>query len=121
MSHKAIIATAICTLFLTGCAGNKPLYHWGSYQQLVLDSYTAPGKADAATQIEKLTTDIQQARDSGQNIAPGVHAQLGLMYAEQGQAASSLASFEQEKRLFPESTQFINGLINRANTTGTAQ
>jgi len=112
-NFKMVVPLIVGLLLMTGCAANKPLYHWGSYEQLILSSYTKPGEADAATQIDKLTADIQQAESSGQKVAPGVFAHLGLKYAEQGRQLESINAFQQEKLLFPEhlSSMFSNTLL----------
>ena len=115
---EMVVPLLVGLLLMTGCTANKPLYHWGSYEQLILSSYTKPGEADAVTQIDKLTSDIQQAESSGQKVAPGVFAQLGLMYAEQGKQLESINAFQQEKVLFPESARFIDGLMERAQKAG---
>ena len=118
LNNTRLTPLLIGVLLMSGCATNKPLYHWGDYEQLILSSYTKPGEADAATQIQKLTADIQLAESSGQKVAPGVFAQLGLMYAEQGQQLDSIKAFEQEKTQFPESALFIDGLMERAKKAG---
>lgn len=115
---KTLAALTIAALLLSGCASNKPLYHWGSYEQLILSSYTEPGRAEPLVQIEKLTTGIEQAQANGQKVAPGIFAHLGLMYAELGRVAQSMAAFEQEKLHFPESAIFIDGLMERAKNAG---
>lgn len=99
---------------LSGCA--KPaneMYYWGEYEQLIHDMYVEPGKADAVMQIEKLTADIQKAESEGKQVPPGLYAHLGLMYISQGKAAQGEAALLEEKKLYPESTVFIQGLIER--------
>lgn len=113
-SMKAVMVM-VALLFLAGCAGKQTHYHWGEYESIVQSMYVEPGSQDPATQIEKLTTDIQQAENKGKPVAPGIYAHLGFMYAIDGKVELSTAAFEQEKALYPESAIFIDGMLKRAN------
>ncbi len=117
-NQSRLVVGLTCLVLLTGCSTNKTLYHWGSYQQVILDSYTKPGSVDSLTQINTLTADIQKAESSEAKIPPGLYAQLGLMYAQQGMGQDSRAAFAKEKELFPESSRFIDGLINSDKLKG---
>lgn len=101
--------------FIAGCAPvHKDMYYWGEYESLLHDMYENPGEAAPDVQIEKLITDIQQARDSGKNTPPGIYAHLGFVYASQGDLNKAKSAFSKEKKLYPESAVFINGLMKRA-------
>lgn len=101
---------AIALIAAGGCAA-RPLYHWGSYEDLVYQMYTSPGKADPATQIERLSRDISAAESRGERVAPGVHLHLGWVYAQQGNPQAARQEMEAEKRLFPESTRLVDRLL----------
>jgi hypothetical protein len=101
---------ALCGL--SACA-SREIYHWGRYEGLVYDMYAKPGKADAGTQIAQLTEDIDQAHAVGKPVPPGVHAQLGYVYYQQGNLGGAEREFQTEKTLFPESAPFIDGLLQR--------
>lgn len=112
MSGRAaarFVALALAAL-AAGC-GPGPLYHWGHYEALVYEMYAHPGKAEPAEQIEVLSTDITRAAAAGRSVPPGVHAHLGYMYLQQGNAMAARAQFETEKRLFPESAAFMDRLL----------
>lgn len=105
----------LLSIFLiTGCTTNKDIYYWGEYEQLIHDAYIKPGSADPATQIEKLNADIQKAQGMGKRVAPGIYAHLGFLYAVEGKDSQSKTAFQQEQTLYPESTIFIDGMLNRA-------
>jgi len=113
------LAISFGILSMTGCMQPKPnIYYWGNYEQLVHDMYLKPGSADAPTQIEKLSSDLQNAESRGLKIHPGLYAQLGFMYALEGRMVEMESAFNQEKSLFPESTIFIDGLLKRAKRQG---
>jgi len=103
-------------LVITGCnlAPNHQ-YYWGEYENLIYDSYNKPGSATPELQIQKITQDIEQAKENRKKIPPGLYAHLGMMYAFQGNKSLALAAFNEEKRLFPESSALIDGMIKRSN------
>lgn len=105
------IISIIC-ISITGCA-EPSLYHWGEYESLTYDIFHNPGKADPLTQILKLREDIETAHAEGKMVPPGIHAHLGYMYYLQQNLSEAREAFETEKRLFPESETFINGIIKR--------
>jgi len=119
--NTRILTAAALAMALTGCASQQNLYHWGEYETLVYKMYNEPGAADPQTQIAELTADIEQAEQSGKKVAPGIYAHLGYMYALANNPAKSQAAFATEKQLFPESSQFIDRLLNKAQTQGEAQ
>lgn len=112
-----LFTIAVSVWLLSGCAStaSNDIYYWGEYEQLIHDMYINPGKADAVMQIEKLTADIQKAESTGKRVPPGLYAHLGLMYSSQGQAAQAEAALREEQKLYPESTKFIQGLMDRAS------
>ncbi|MFV0438248.1 MAG: DUF4810 domain-containing protein [Desulfopila sp.] len=113
-----ITGIAVVPLFalmlLGGCAPKQSIYYWGEYEEVIHDMYTSPGKADPATQIEKLTATIQQAQSEGKPVPPGLYAHLGMIYAKDGNSTLAREAFNEEKLHFPESAIFIDGLLVRA-------
>ncbi len=99
---------------MVGCVPqSSSLYYWGGYERLIYTMYKQPGSADAVTQIQVLTADIQRAAGTGKPVAPGVYAHLGMMYASQGDVDKAVNALNMEKQLYPESTVMIDGMIGR--------
>lgn len=101
-----------------GC--QSTLYDWGSYQQSVWLTYAQPNEdgADVGKQIDVLAKEIRQTESRAKagkpsRVPPGKYAHLGYLYALQGDRVSARQAFEAEKRLYPESTTFIDGLLAR--------
>ena len=116
---KVIIVGLASAWLASGCVqGHKDMYYWGEYESILQDMYTEPGSAGFDVQIEKLTTDIQRAADDGKPTPPGIYAHLGFVYATQGNSVKAKQSFIKEKKLYPESATFINGLMKRAFKRG---
>lgn len=101
-----------CSIMI-GCAASEPLYYWGDYEELIYQMYIEPGAADSATQVAKLKEDINKASTAGKPVPPGLHAHLGYMYFLQSDTHAAVLEFEMEKKLFPESTKFVDGLMGR--------
>lgn len=111
IKNKGIMIVALVGVLLGGCTANKPLYHWGSYENLVRTMYVEPGEAPSALQIEKLTADIELSEASGQAVPPGLYAHLAMMYAAEGKPGLAREALEKEKQLFPESSRLIDTLL----------
>ena len=106
----SLMIAALCAL--NACA-SKDIYYWGRYEEFIYDMYVNPGKADPSTQVAKLTEDIDKARAAEKPVPPGVHAHLGFLYYQLGNLGSARQEFQTEKTLFPESTPFIDGILQR--------
>jgi len=109
---RLILCALSGALLLAGCGGG-PLYRWGHYEQLVYQMYVQPGKAEPGVQVEKLSRDIAEAESKGVLVPPGVHLHLGYMHLLQGNAGAARQEMEAEKRLFPESSVFVDRLLAR--------
>lgn len=109
------LAAGISVLFITGCVSNNTQYYWGQYETVIYKNHIKPEEVPPITQIEILEADIAKANTSNKPVPPGVYAHLGLMYAAAGNKELAIASLNKEKELFPESTAFVDGLIERAN------
>lgn len=108
------IFTAITlTLAVVGCKTTAPLYYYGDYNKAVY-SYFKGEDSTLEEQISALELTIENAAAKGRNIAPGIHAHLGMLYFETGNPQQGELHFQTEKQLFPESTQYIDFLLNSA-------
>ncbi|MFY8274463.1 DUF4810 domain-containing protein [Pseudoalteromonas sp. SSDWG2] len=110
---KKFILIAVFAVAATGCKTVEPLYYYGDYNASVYNYF----KAEDSTieeQIAALEEVIERAAAQGKNIAPGIHAHLGMLYFESGDSTQGAAHFEQEKMLFPEATQYIDFLLKSA-------
>ena len=95
-------------LLLAACAGPKSLYHWGNYPDTIYSYYDNNG--DWSAQEQSLKKIIHAANAGNRKVAPGVYAQLGLVYSRQGRDDEASDAFEQEQALYPESAAFMQRL-----------
>ncbi|WDT85861.1 DUF4810 domain-containing protein [Alteromonas sp. 009811495] len=110
---KKIIFSFALVLGLVGCKTTEPLYYYGEYNTAVY-SYFKGEDTTLEEQILALEETIELAVAQNKSIAPGIHAHLGMLYFETGNAALGEQHFETEKQLFPESQQYIDFLLSSA-------
>ncbi|MET0288733.1 MAG: DUF4810 domain-containing protein [Pseudoxanthomonas sp.] len=103
---------ALCALLsLTACAHRpQSIYQWGSYQDQVYRHFKGEGPEG---QIQALEKDIQVTRASNRQIPPGLHAHLGMLYAEIGNDGKARESLLAEKTIYPESTAYMDLLLKK--------
>ena len=99
---------------INGCASKPTLYHWGSYEDMLYNMYVKPSKATPLIQIRLIIEDFHKANAKQFKVAPGIYAHLGMLYAQIGDKPAAISALKMEKKLFPESTVMIDGLISRA-------
>ena len=97
---------------LSGCQTRKSLYNWGNYETVNYLTYAKPGKATLDYQREQLEDDLEDSSKLGAH--PGLHAQLGYVYFQLGRVDDAVKQFAAEKTLFPESTIFMDRMIDKA-------
>lgn len=114
MSRILCLSTlTIGVMLLAGCQTARPLYHWGSYEAGLYSSYAKPGKLTVEERIAQLEADVRAAKAKGVPPHPGLHAQLGYLYLQKGDAGTARGHFETEKALFPEATALMDRLIGK--------
>jgi len=113
----AAVLAAMLAATLGGCVtAPRPLYAWGSYQELVYASYKNPGETPPERQVELLEKDYQQALAMHARMPPGWHAHLGVLYYQLGKADEAVRELNTEKAEFPESTVFVDRLLANARS-----
>ena len=109
-----LVIASVFVLILAGCGGGpKYLYYWGSYEDSIYNMYVEPGKSSVTDEINRLEEQIEKTVNSGQFVPPGLHAHLAYLYVTQGDYATAMIHFQEEKAKFPESASFIDGTIER--------
>jgi len=105
-------------LLLAGCStkANKSLYNWDNYQTTVYQYYQGD-KVGPEEQIASLKESIEKSRATNKAVPPGLHAQLGLLYANTGHTDLAFQEFNTEKSLFPESATYMDFLLKNKGKT----
>ena len=101
-------------IILTACAANSPrqsLYYWGDFQD---QQYTyLKGKTGPEEGILALEKIREEASSKGKNVPPGLMAQLGILYGMTGRTDRFEEDLQAEKRLFPESSAYVDFLLKK--------
>ena len=100
----------LCGCLIGGCTTTPQLYHWGSYENQIYANLTATSSPE--TQIDAMEK-ILQTHSTNKPLPPGFHAHLGLLYGQVGKIDQMREQFLIEKQLFPESTAFMDFLLNK--------
>jgi len=98
--------------FISACS-NPTLYQWGKYEDLLYKRYVKPGSISPQEEISALELQLEKTYSKELLPPPGLHAHLAYLYISDGQYSRALEHFQAEKKLFPASEHFINGLIDR--------
>jgi hypothetical protein len=111
-----IIATASV---LAACASTpRANFYWGSYESSL---FAYSKKPDRLPAYKKSLEDAVARGRSKNMMAPGLLAELGYVYLEEGDTNKALALFEEEMSRFPESKTFMSTVIERARSNAKTQ
>jgi hypothetical protein len=103
---RAIVVAAVTVVSASGCAAHSQ-YKWGSYEQNLYSYYKSPNaEPELVAALEEATGDL----DEGQRVAPGLFAELGMLYMNAGRNAEARRCFDQELHYWPESSVMIAAL-----------
>lgn len=110
---KKILFVLAITAVLAGCKTKDPIYYHGQYNAVVYNYFKAEDMT-ISEQVQALEELVDTAKAKNKSIAPGIHAHLGMLYFELGNANLGLEHFNTETELFPESKPYIDFLVNSA-------
>ena len=110
-NFKRAAMLALAAAVLTGCATPpKTMYQWEGYQPQVYQYLKGESPEQQIAAMEK---DLQTISAKGNNVPPGFHAHLGMLYSVAGKPDQVVTQFEDEKKLFPESTPYMDFLLGK--------
>ena len=103
------IAILAFLVVCTGCATQKPLYHWGHYEDDLYGMYKKP--ENSKEYQETLRMIIERCEEKGRKVPPGIRAEYGYCLYKEGKLDEAIACFRKERELWPESYALMNTLI----------
>jgi hypothetical protein len=109
MTRLLIASAVIAAACAAGCAYQKDLYHWDSYEDDLYASYKNPERSKQYH--ETLRRIIQRSEERGWKTPPGIYAEYGYCLYVEGKLDEAIACFEKERSLWPESAVLMNTLI----------
>ncbi len=113
LRHMAVLFGALLTV---GCAQppTKPLYMWENFPrqqyEVLLGTPTA-----IEEQIRTMQAHADKASASGAELPPGFRAHLGMLQLSAGNTGEARTLWETEKKVFPESSVYMEQLLKRLN------
>jgi hypothetical protein len=108
-----LMSVVVLPVLVTGCvSAPKTLYNWEGYQAQAYLSLQGDGFV-IEEQIIKLEEIMRKLKTENQSLPPGFRAQLGLLYSKNGRMDLAQQMWIEEKTIFPESSVFMNFLINK--------
>lgn len=105
---RTVLLLVLCTVAVS-CAP-QTRFAWGGYENSLYRYSKSP------EQRENYREALEKAVAKGQEdnrVAPGLLAELGYLALEDGDSTRSVAYFEQEMTLFPESRPFMESVIKK--------
>ena len=110
---RLTIAITGFTLFLlTGCVQNK--YNWNGYDKGLYEAYKDPNQV-VALQI-KLQETIDTLEKEKQVVPPGLYAELGTLYLQEGDVEKAKKYYAKERDAWPESKTLMDTLIKNLDS-----
>ena len=111
-SRIGAAATMAAAALLSGCAA-PGMYQWGSYDQLLYQSYKNPEKTLELRQA--LEVHVLKLQAANQKVAPGLFAEIGTLYFQSGDTGKAVVFYTKERNEWPESKGLMDALIKNSD------
>jgi len=108
----SLLITSFLLLTVVGCAQNK--YNWNGYDKGLYDAYKDPNQI-IALQI-RLQETIDALEKEKQVVPPGLYAELGTLYLQEGNIEKAKFYYAKERDAWPESKTLMNVLIKNLDS-----
>jgi hypothetical protein len=107
-SHPLLLMVLTSTLLTSCTAPSASGFYWGQYPQTLYAYKKKPAPTTRLRHQNELLRLIDYANNHNTRVPPGVYAELGKLYWDQGEEAIAFGYFQKEQQLYPESTVLIN-------------
>jgi hypothetical protein len=117
MNHicRVLLVVLLAVLF-AGCAPQKAsMYYFGKTDATLYATKKEPTEENFLKLLQSLEDVITQSQQRGLKVPPGIHAHLGYLYLLEKKTEQATASFNEEKRLYPEATVFMERMIEKTD------
>jgi len=112
MKMRIVLAGLI--LALAGCSSvSQGGYYWGNYSLSYFEMVKDRSAETIAKRISALEDIIAQSKERDLRVPPGIHAELGMLFVEEGRTEDGMVQFQNEVSVYPESQPFIERLVSR--------
>jgi hypothetical protein len=120
LKSPRLVGLLVGACLLSGCAttSSGPKFYWGTYEHSL---YVYSKKPD---QREEYRSSLEKAIEQGRttnSMAPGLLAELGYLYLEDGDSDKAITLFQEEMTRFPESKVFLTAVVEHAKANPPAK
>ncbi len=103
-SHLFSISLFVSATLLASCTTPSPSgFYWGRYPQTLYAYKKKPSPPTRMQHQNELMRLIDYANSHNTRVPPGVYAELGKLYLDQGDEPIAFNYFQKEQQLYPES------------------
>ncbi len=103
-SHLFTISLFVSVTLLASCTTPSPSgFYWGRYPQTLYAYKKKPSPTTRMQHQNELMRLIDYANSHNTRVPPGVYAELGKLYLDQGDEVIAFNYFQKEQQLYPES------------------
>lgn len=110
---KKFLLLGCATFLLISCTSSKKLYDWKNYESASYQYYKKQTPEASLELMKTYETMIKNPKGTRKTIAPGIYAEYGYFLLQNGKKEEGIAMLKKEKELYPESSAFMDRLINR--------
>lgn len=107
---RTLVALVTASVLFSGCA-TPARFEWGGYEGALYAYAKKPDRRPEYRKALELAIDKGRATD---RVAPGLIAELGYLYLEDGDTERAATLFGEEMQRFPESKPFLSSVVARA-------
>lgn len=113
---SALIAALV--IFIAGCATPNTGYYWENYSGTLYNYKKNPDDKTMDKHMAMLQKIINKNESKGARVPPGIHAELGYLFAKKGEKALAAEQFQKEMTVYPESKNFIERIYKMLELGG---
>ena len=108
--RKSLILLVLLIVLISGCVQTS-IYYWGNYSDTLYKYKKAPSDEALVKHIKSIEKIIEESENLKQKVPPGVYCEYGYYFMLEENYVDAKKYFELETVLYPESTKFINVLM----------
>jgi len=105
---KVRLYLLLAVLPVSACVSTNH-YNWGSYPEGLYQYYSSPEKHNKIR--AQLVADLQNLEKRQALVPPGLYAEAGTYFLEQGDSKTALEYYKKEYAAWPESRGLMSSLI----------
>ena len=107
---KNLVLVVLCAQLFACATGGGSAFYWGNYYSTLYKLKTSPSEETTLGHIEELEEIVTKSAEKQQAVPPGVHAELGYMYADVEQNDKAIEHYNAETEAYPEAGYFVQKL-----------